>query len=150
MGERRYWDSDCFLGFLKSEDGKAAMCRQVLEKAETGNIQIITSVLTIAEVLDLRGNKKIEKDQRAKIIAFFKKSFIVPVSVTRRLAEHSRELVWDYGIKPKDALHVATAIHARTTLLNTFDQGLISKSGNIGNPAIIVERPQLDQMELSV
>jgi predicted nucleic acid-binding protein len=28
----------------------------------------------------------------------------------------------DHGIKPKDALHVATAIDARLELFNTFDR----------------------------
>ena len=146
--ERRYWDSDCFLAWLKSEEEKVELCRQVLIRAAAGGIQIITSTLTIAEVLDLRGHEKIGKDRRQQVIDFFKKSYITPVTITRRIAENSRELVWDHGIKPKDALHVATALHAQIPLLNTFDSGLISKSKLIGSPPLVIEKPRLDQPDL--
>lgn len=146
--ERRYWDSDCFLGWLKAEEEKVGLCRQVLNRAEAGHLQIVTSALTIAEVLDLRGHEKIGRDRRQQVIDFFKKPYIITVSITRRIAEESRELVWDHGIKPKDALHVATAAHTKVPLLNTFDGGLIRKSGTIGSPKIIIEHPQLDQPEL--
>lgn len=146
--ERRYWDSDCFLGWLKGEENKIVLCRQVLNRAEAGDIQIITSALTIAEVLDLKGHEKIGRDRRQQVIDFFKKPYIIPVSITRRIAEVSRDLVWDYGIKPKDALHVATAAHAQVSLFNTFDADLIKKSGLIGSPKITIENPLLDQPDL--
>ena len=146
--ERRYWDSDCFLGWLKAEDDKVQLCRQVLNRAESGDIQILTSALTIAEVLNLRGHDKIEKDRRQQVIDFFKKSFITPISITRRIAESSRELVWDYGVKPKDALHVATALHSKVVLFNTFDAGLKSKSRVFGSPEMIIEAPSLDEPDL--
>ena len=54
--DRRYWDSDCFLAWLQSEEGKADACREVLEAADEGKILLITSALTLAEVLYLRGD----------------------------------------------------------------------------------------------
>lgn len=146
--ERRYWDSVCFLAWLKAEEGRFELCRQVLNRADAGDIQIVTSALTIAEVLNLRGYEKIGKDRRQQVIDFFKKSYITPVTITRRVAEASRELVWDNGIKPKDALHVATALHAQVGLFNTFDDGLLSRSGQVGSPPLVIERPHLAQPEL--
>lgn len=146
--ERRYWDSDCFLGFLQAEQGKVDLCRQVLNRAANGDIQIITSALTIAEVLNLKGHDKIGADRRQQVIDFFKKSYITPISITRRIAERSRDLVWDDGIAPKDALHVATALHAQVPLLNTFDGGLIGKSGKVGSPPLVIEKPLLTQPAL--
>lgn len=146
--ERRYWDSDCFLGWLQAEADKVDLCRQVLNRAESGEIRIITSALTIAEVLNLRGHENIPADRRQQVVDFFKKSFISPVSITRRIAERSRDLVWDNGIAPKDALHVATAMYAQVPVLNTFDKGLINKSYRVGSPPLLIEEPQLAQPDL--
>ena len=62
-------------------------------------------------------------------------------NITRRISESARTFVWDYGVAPKDALHVATAIDAGVPLMNTFDKKLRSKSGKIGNPALLIEIP---------
>ncbi len=45
----RYWDSNAFLGWLAGETDKVPYCRPVLEAAQTGNLMIVTSALTIAE-----------------------------------------------------------------------------------------------------
>lgn len=74
--ERRYWDSDCFLGWLHSEVDKQEACRGVLEEAKAGNIQIVTSALTIAEVLALRGQPKILAVKRQAVVQFFKYDYI--------------------------------------------------------------------------
>ncbi len=110
--ERRYWDSDCFLGWLQAEDDKIDPCRQVTD--------------------------------------FFKRSYIIPMSITRRIAEDSRELVWDHGIEPKDALHVATAIKAKVDVFNTFDKPLIRKSLQVGDPKLPIEAPTVAQRDLGV
>ena len=148
--ERRYWDSDCFLGWLQAEDGKIESCRQVLNLAARGDIEIITSALTIAEVLNLPRHEPISSDRRQQVIDFFKRSYIVTMSITRRLAEESREFVWDHGIKPKDALHVATALSAKVDVFNTFDQALIGKSRKVGNPSLLIEIPTVTQGDLGV
>lgn len=146
--ERRYWDSDCFLGWLQAEDGKIEPCRQVLNLAARGDVEIITSALTIAEVLHLRGHDPILADRRQQVIDFFKRSYIVPMSITRRIAEDSREFVWDHGVKPKDALHLATALVAKVDVFNTFDLPLIGKSGKLGDPALLIQIPSVAQGDL--
>ena len=75
--DRRYWDSDCFLGWLLAEEDKEDRCREVLTAAEDGKVQIVTSALTIAEVLALRGRQKIPPSDRAKVEAFFRSDYIV-------------------------------------------------------------------------
>ena len=139
--DQRYWDSDCFLGWLQAEPDKVVNCKQVLSAAEDGKILIVTSALTIAEVLALRGRDKIPATERAKVEAFFRQEYIVVRNITRRISESARTFVWDYGVAPKDALHVATAIDAGVALMNTFDKKLRSKSGKIGNPALLIEIP---------
>jgi predicted nucleic acid-binding protein len=140
--DRRYWDSDCFLGFLQAEPDKETLCRAVLADAERGNVMIVTSALTIAEVLHLRGRTPLPKVIRQKVTDFFKNEYISIRNVTRRIAESARDLVWDTGIHPKDAIHVATALEARLSLMNTFDGDLIKKSAQIGHPPLLIGKPQ--------
>jgi predicted nucleic acid-binding protein len=129
--ERRYWDSDCFLGWLQAEPDKEEECGQVLQAAEEGKVLIVTSALTIAEVLNLRGHPKLPTASREQTKAFFRNDYILVRNITRRVAEAARDYVWDHGIKPKDALHVATALDAGLSLFNTFDGELIAKSGRL-------------------
>lgn len=148
MPDQRYWDSDCFLGWLQAEADKENECRKVLEAAKDGKVLIITSALTLAEVLMLRGKKPIPSENRVKVEAFFRSDFIVVRNITRRIAELSRSLVWDYKISPKDALHVATAMDAKLVLFNTFDIKLIKKCRQLKGLSLKAERPQVDEPTL--
>lgn len=141
--ERTYWDSDCFLGWLKAEADKVTLCESVLEQAKAGRILLVTSALTIAEVLNLKGKPPIQKEDKEKVVTLFKSQYIVVRDVTRRIAEVAREYVWHDGVAPKDAIHVATALDTKLSLFNTFDEGLLKKNGILGNPEkLIITRPQ--------
>ncbi|PLX43347.1 MAG: PIN domain-containing protein [Hyphomicrobiales bacterium] len=140
--EKIYWDSDCFLGHFKDEDGKAEKCDGVIQRAERGEVIIVTSALTLAEVLWMRGQTKIDKSKEDIVKRFFRRSYIRVYNVTRKISENAQDLVWDSSIKPKDAIHVATAIHLDVSALETFDQKLIGKSGTVGNPLLLIREPQ--------
>lgn len=140
--EKIYWDSDCFLGHFKAEDGKAEKCDGVIKRAERGEVLIVTSALTLAEVLWMRGGPRLAKDKAELVQRFFRRSFIRVYNVTRKLSESAQVLVWDSDIKPKDAIHVATAIHLGVSALETFDENLIKKSGTVGNPLLLIREPQ--------
>lgn len=146
--DKRYWDSDCFLGWLLAESDKETSCREVLQAAEDGKVLILTSALTIAEVLAMRGATPIPATERARVEAFFRNDYIVVRNITRRVAEMAREYVWDHGVRPKDALHVATAIDANLELLNTFDRKLLTKSGLLGNNRLVIEKPRWSEPKL--
>ena len=127
--EVRYWDSDAFLGWLKEEEDKVEACRAVLEEAEAGRVLLVTSALTLAEVVKLRRRPPIEKAHAEKIQAFFKRSYISVRNVDRYVAETARELVWEHGLDPKDGIHVATAVRFHIARLETFDGDLIRFNG---------------------
>lgn len=59
MKDRIYWDSDCFLGWLQGEPGKEKLCHDTIEKAKKREVLIVTSALTLTEVLAVKKLKKI-------------------------------------------------------------------------------------------
>jgi predicted nucleic acid-binding protein len=139
--EQIYWDSDAFLGWFQEESGKVELCEGTIDRAQSGEVLIVTSALTIAEVLWLRGGRQIPQDKADLVRKFFRRSYIRVRNVTRAVAENAQDLVWTHGIRPKDAIHVATALEAKVAALETFDGGLLSKSGTVGNPGLIMRRP---------
>lgn len=134
-----YWDTDAFLGWLQNEAGKVELCAGTLDRAERGEVLIVSSALTIAEVLWRKAAPKITKDKAAILHKFFRRSFIRIRGVSRAIAEEAQMVVWDHGIKPKDAVHVATAIDAKAAILETFDEDLIARSGKVGG--LTIRRP---------
>ncbi|MFO1090418.1 MAG: type II toxin-antitoxin system VapC family toxin [Hyphomicrobiales bacterium] len=140
--ERIYWDSDAFLGWLNNDPGKADKCGDVLQRAERGDVLIVTSALTLAECLWMRGQAKVPQEKAQFVRRFFRRSNIRVYNVTRRLAEDAQDLVWGNGIKPKDAIHVATALHLKVDALETFDADMIKKSGKVGDPLLKIRQPE--------
>jgi predicted nucleic acid-binding protein len=104
-------------------------------------VLIVTSTLTIAEVLWMRNAPRIPKDKAEIVRRFFRRSYMRLRNVTRLVAESAQDLVWDHGVKPKDAIHVATALEAKVQALETFDEGLLKKSGTIGVPPLLIRKP---------
>lgn len=102
---------------------------------------IVTSALTLAEVLWLRGAPPIPQNKADLVRKFFRRSYIRVRNVTRAVSEAAQDLVWNQGIRPKDAIHVATALDAKVAALETFDEKLLTKSGALGNPGLVIRKP---------
>jgi predicted nucleic acid-binding protein len=136
-----YWDTDAFLGWLQAEKGKVELCQGTIERGEGGEVVVITSALTIAEVLWLRGAPRVPKEKAEVLGRFFRRSFLRVRPVTRAVAELAQDVVWNHNIRPKDAIHVATALDAKTNCLETFDEGLLAASGKIGSPPLAIRKP---------
>lgn len=148
---RRYWDSSCFLGWLKKEEDKYLTCKGVIQKAEKDEILILTSAFTLVEVLYLNHEAKIPPKEASIVSKFFENEYIRTVALDRIIAEKAQSLVWDHNIKPKDAAHIATAIHLGLDIFDTFDDRLISRAnGKIGNPPLRINKPDVEyQMEIN-
>jgi len=136
-----YWDSDAFLGWLQSEPGKVELCEGTLERAKEGEVLILTSTLTITEVLWKKNSPQITQDKSDLVRRFFRRSCMRLRNVTRSVAESAQDLVWQNGIRPKDAIHVATALDAKVFALETFDADLLKKTETIGSPTLIIRKP---------
>ncbi len=143
---RRYWDSNAFLGILLGEQDKVLDCKAVLKAAEAGTIIIVTSALTLAEVVKIKGQPRLKREAEQAIREFFKHEWIVIIDCDRRIGEAARQLMWDYEfLNHKDAIHVATAMRSRVDQLDTFDEPLIKLSGALGNPPLVIGKPNLPE-----
>lgn len=143
----RYWDTVCFLGVLKEEADKITACRAVIGEAEKGDVRIVTSALTIAEVLWPKGRPLELPQENAEIVRrMFEHEWLVVRDIDRFVAERARTLVWEHeALRPKDALHVATALDAGVEQFDTYDGDLIALSGQIGNPPLTISPPNVQE-----
>jgi len=128
-----YWDANAFLALINADKSPEEMLgvNGVWTAAEKGQTKIVTSTLTIAEVIHKKGAPKLDPSHRPQINSFFRQSFIVLRPVTRQIAEMARDIVWDTAVKPKDAIHVATAAFDKIVWLHTFDGGMIAATGMV-------------------
>ncbi|HET6274341.1 MAG TPA: PIN domain-containing protein [Candidatus Cybelea sp.] len=137
-----YWDSDAFLGLINGEADKINECDEVWREAQQSRFQIVTSTLTIAEVIFMKGVPKLDPAKRPIVTAFFRSGWIVMRPVTRSIAELARDVVWDNAIKPKDAIHIASAAADKIAEMHSFDGDLINKSPvNVAGFSVAITRP---------
>ena len=151
---RRYWDSSCFIAWLKPEEDRYDACREVIRAAERGGVQIVTSTISLTEVIKLnKGPIVLPQTMERTISDFFKQEYIVLIQLTRFIAESARALVWKYpALRPKDAIHAATALYAGIPDLDTFDRDFLPLDGQLVTPQtsahLRVSTPHMPQREL--
>ena len=146
----RYWDNSAFLAWLLPETDREEDCRSVLRAAEDGELQLVTSALTLTEVIKLKGSPELKRNYEKKIADFFQNDYLILRNVDRFVAFAAQRLVWDQNLSPKDSIHVATALRWRVPVLDTFDDDLISLNGklpfdvaNPNSPVLQITKPHL-------
>jgi predicted nucleic acid-binding protein len=86
-------------------------------------------------------------NEARKVQDFFQHEWIVVRELDRATAEAAREVVWNNSVKPKDAIHVATAllVHGQTPLdqLDTYDDDLLPLSETFGIPPLKIGHPEI-------
>ena len=115
----------------------------MIKGAEAGNVKLVTSSITVTEVIKLGKGREIPEDDQEKVVGFFRHEWIIVRMVDREVAEYARQLIWKYGFVVKDSIHVspATAVIERIPRMDTCDGELIKRSGEIGDPPLIIGRP---------
>ena len=85
-----------------------------------------------------------KKENEKKIADFFKNDFIIIRNLDRKTGTYARELIWRYSkLKPKDSIHLSTAILCKVPVLNTFDRDLLKLNGKISKASIKICRPNI-------
>lgn len=74
--------------------------------------------------------------------------YIRAINCDRQIAEAARHLIWDFPhLKPKDAIHAATAIAHQVDELHTYDEHLLKLSGKVGFPPLKICEPEFKEKE---
>lgn len=150
--ERLYWDSCTYIDYLRGDHPLRDAMSWIIEDWRAGKVEIVTSALTIAEVLwvkcaaEERARSLIDRPQDEAVVALFDPPegvrFIL-VELSRVTARRARQLVWEQGIRPKDAIHVASALEAHCPVMHTNDTALLKRSTQVGGqPVLRIEAPQ--------
>jgi predicted nucleic acid-binding protein len=89
----------------------------------------------------MRGAPAIPQEKAEIVRRFFRRSYFRVRNVTRSISEGAQDLVWNHSIRPKDAIHVATALDVGVAALETFDEQLLKNTRTIGSPPLIIRKP---------
>jgi predicted nucleic acid-binding protein len=150
----QYWDAGVFCSFFNArfEPARASIVRALLEDAEAGRIVIVTSTVSLAEVLKVDREHPLTKASEDKIVAFFEKPYIRLVSADRLICEAARQLIWRHSaLEYKDAIHLASAIQysrrASLDALFAWDEDFTKLNGKIG-AAFPISEPFIEQPSL--
>jgi predicted nucleic acid-binding protein len=155
---RVYWDSCTWIALIQNEtavpllgggtENRAALARAVLDDATKKAAEIVTSTLAFSEV----NRPSLTQDGVAgsvdKLAAFFENDFIVLVMLDRHVGELARALMQQGypGLKPLDAVHIASALVANVDEMHSFDDKLLNLSDKIdkkNGAALKICRPSM-------
>lgn len=152
--QRVYWDACVFLSFIENHPDRVRAIRTWLEKAEKGKVVIVTSTLSIVEV----AFAKQEKDQRVLIPEeeanidnlWTPESPVTLAEFHTSIALEARRLMRGamasgIGLKPADAIHLATCRTLKITEFHTYDEKL-GRAAEITQ--LQISEPSLEQGEL--
>ena len=156
-----YWDSCIFLAWLKDEEraeGEMAGLISIVREVEKKNFSVITSVITIAEILTGRSGEGVVTEFRK----LFQRSNFQMINVDERIAAKASEIRKHYiekaerekgsSIRFADSLHLATAITLEVSRFHTFDgshekRGLLDLNGDVAGYPLVIEKPGTAQKE---
>ena len=130
--DRIYMDSNCFIESVKSKIGTAEPARandlwhlqQLLTAATRGEVEVITSYISIAECKHAGGPPTDEVKRLFRSILSSGK-VVKLAQLTKGISERARDLQWEDGINlaGADSIHVATALNTGCKEFLSFDFG---------------------------
>lgn len=139
-----YLDSSVIIAWLKAEirsPEEMAGLEDCFEKIMSGEIKVITSVITMEEIL--KGKMSPEAVDCFENILSKRRNFEY-VDLDNRIAKLGQEIRNYYvlihrTIETPDATHLATAIHYKVNALYTFDKDdLLPLNGNVAGHYLII------------
>jgi predicted nucleic acid-binding protein len=138
-----YWDSSIFLSYVNREEDRVSRVVTSLERATPdGDLEIVTSVLSVAEVASSYSWLEAAEDyqlneQRADLL--WDDNRFTLQDLDYEIALDARDFVraareQRLGLKPADAVHLATARALRADVVHTFDRRLFQYSSWLDIP----------------
>lgn len=156
----RLWDSSVILAYLGGVPKAKKACELILKQGEREELILHVSTMAQSEVAFLPGYSNLESEDLVK--EFFSRKYIKTILFDILVARESRKLIRKYrssnineqplfcptcnkrinsGLKPPDAIHLASALIWNIPILETYDPDLLKLNGKEGNPPIIIREP---------
>lgn len=116
---------------------------RIEKAAQAGDVRIYTSAATFVEcvwvktITDPTGKlNKLSPEHEQILSEYFERSYIIPINCDRNIAEAARKLLWKHSrLKPKDAIHLASAIAQQVDFMHSYDNDdLVKLDGTLGLP----------------
>lgn len=146
---RSYWDSCVFLALINREPGRSTVVNELMEHARKGDLEVVTSLLTITEVAYAVAEK--HSPSTATLAGIDKlwdhASPVKLVEFHRLIAVDARDLMRQglpkgLSLKPPDAIHLSTASRNGCAEILTYDPKWTAYAGLVGVP---VSEPAIAQ-----
>ena len=156
---RAYWDASTWIKLISNKQDQQAVkdrwhCRQFFEEALNGRRQLLTSAVSIVEVLRVEiepgvSPPPIPPEVKERIVALFDEPYVVLIPLDPARAQEARDLRWRFPwLKTVDAIHVASAVYAQADVLHTFDgeggqpRRMLSLDGMVASPSLSIMVPR--------
>lgn len=136
-----YWDSMVIIHRIQRTPEHIPILEQITDAAERGEIKIVVSTYSIAEVVKDPDGGVLSEEEDQKIIDLFENDYFIVRDITIPISHLSRQISRKFGVKPKDAVHLATAILWKVPVFHTYEDRLLSKDGKIGDPPLKIAKP---------
>lgn len=131
---RIYWDANVFLSYLDGDEDRLPTIEELLRQSSARNIELVTSAMSQVELAFAPTEKEAEtldpsvEDAIEELWAPSSPITLVelyPAVATEARALMRRELAdGRSGLKPADAIHLATAVRMRVSDFHTYDSRL--------------------------
>ncbi|MFL5781021.1 MAG: type II toxin-antitoxin system VapC family toxin [Thermoleophilaceae bacterium] len=146
--QQPYLDSSVHIAAIKGEAGQVDTARAIFSHARKGTFQVIASTLVIAEVIGAPRKTPLTEEQERVIDNYVFHDFITWVELDQTIALDARRLARQHGLKPADAVHVASAIRAGADQLLRWDDKFTVPNGTYEN--VVVCEPHLAGLDVEI
>ena len=136
-----YWDSDCFLAHLNNEPFKADQCAGTIKRMEAGEVILVTSTFSLVEVLWLRRDGELIKEENELVTSVFDNFRVRLHNLSRKIAKDAQSLIFSHDVPPEDAVHLATALDLNVNALETFDKKFLSMNNKPTFNSLTIREP---------
>ena len=111
---RPYFDSSVYIAAIKGSDSeepseRPPLARALLAEVASGEITVVASTFVVAEVIKDRNHPELSPEEEDKIDGFLTHESIVWVELDLALAREARRMAREFGLRPADAVHLASA-----------------------------------------
>lgn len=149
------WDTCVIIDAIQQSGDKWEKIAPIIQEAESGNLSIVVSEISIIECSHLKESTKSSVEQHKLIDEWFESPFIVRRGFHQGITKLAVSLARDHHLSAADAIVLATAIKNNVSVLHTgagtgrkSGKKLLPLSGQVGNPLLTISEPNPTQLAL--